>query len=673
MSNARRMSIESLETRRLLAFDPTGAEQELMQLTNRFRTDPRGEFARLFSAASPLKSRDPIFQLELDFFDVDGNMLRNEMAALTPVPPVAWNAEVTEFTRSHNAKMISSNPPQQFHSLTAERRQALLNAGVNLRSVTGETVTAENVFGLSKSTVHLYASYIVDWGVGPGGMQTTRSHRAAYMNDDVDQMGHVITSFSGANFGPLVNTQVFVNIQDPPVMVVGAVFEDKNDSGWYEAGEGIQRPTIQFVGAAGTFSTTAYTAGGYQIELPAGTYTATATGGGMAHPVVVSNIVVGGANVWKNLIYDPAAIPADSSEPNNTLATATTTTGRDQTIGGKSIHLANDGDLFKFVPAGTGDSTFRISFSHAAGDLSLTLLNAAGSTIATANTTGNTETIVSSVTRGTTYYIRVASVGGATNGNYSLTINAPEPRPPVANADRGTVSNESRNLTLNILANDTDPDGDRTQLIPQLAANAPSSFVLGTDNRIRYTAPVNFSGVQRTTYTVTDDQGLRSAPASIEFLVINFADPKPWQNKLLSQDVNGDNLVTPLDIILIINDLNANSIRRLPTTGSVQGYAGFLDTNGDGLASALDILIVINLLNSRLAGGEGEGSVADRSVENRRMVDTTTQGGLSSMAASMPPQEQFSSRLRKHDQALHELSEEQLSPIVSSPTSGKRV
>jgi len=608
MANFRRPTLESLEIRRLLAFDPSGAEQELMQLTNRIRTDPRGEFSRLFTSAAPLTARDPIFQLELDFFQVNGTTLRNELAALTPVPPVAWNEEIVEFARTHNATMINSNPPQQFHSNTAARRRALLDAGVNLRIVNGEQVTSENVYGFAKSTMHLYASYIVDWGPGPGGMQTNRPHRVPFMNDDFEQLGHAITSFSGANFGPLVNTQVFANIQNPPVMVVGAVFEDKNNSGWYEAGEGIRRPTIEFVGAAGTFRTTGFTAGGYQIELPAGTYTATATGGGMAHPVVVPNVVVNQANVWRNLIYDPNAIPPDALEPNNTIATATATTGRDQTFNGLSIHTAGDVDLFRFVPIGTGDATFQIQFTHAAGNLDLSLLNASGGVITTSSTTGNTETINASVTRGTTYFLRVFSVGGAKNGNYRLNINAPEPRPPVANPDRGAVSNLARNLTLNILANDTDPDGDRTKLVPRLAANAPASFTLAADNRVQYTAPPNFSGFQRTTYTVTDDQGLVSAPAAIEMFVLNFAEANPWQNKNIRQDVNGDNSVTPLDVLLIINDLNANAFRRLPTSGSVQGYTGFLDTNGDGMATPADILVVINLLNSRIAGGEGESS-----------------------------------------------------------------
>jgi hypothetical protein len=605
---------EQLEDRRLLTFNPTAAEQELLQLVNRVRTDPRGEFTRLISRVSPITARDAIFQTELDFFRVNGSILQSELAALSPAPPVAWNAAVQEFTAGHNARMLATSPPSQFHSSAAARRQALLDAGVPLRIVSGETIHSENVYGYAKSPMHLFASYIVDWGNGTGGMQTDRPHRRTIMNPHFDQIGHSISGFSGSNFGPLVNTQVLVNIQNPPVMVIGAVFEDKNGSGWYEAGEGIGAATIEFTGAGGTFTTQSWSAGGYQIELPAGTYTARATGRGMAHPTIVSNIVVGSNSVWQNLIYDPAAIPPDSLEPNNTAATATATTGRDQTFSGLSIHTASDVDWFRFMPVSTGEATFRIQFSHAAGNLDMSLHNASQGTLVTANSTANSETIKYTVTRGTTYFLRVYSVGGATNGNYTLTIDAPEPQRPVAVSDRTKVSSASRTVSIDVLANDLDPDGDRTKLVPRLASNAPAAFTLDANRRVVFTMPANApSGFMRTTYTVTDDQDLVSAPANIDVMMVNFSHSRPWQNQARPFDVNGDGQITPLDILTIVNDLNTHGVRSLPTSGSILAFQGLLDTNGDNMVTALDILLVVNHLN-RSGAGEGEALELDPHV-----------------------------------------------------------
>ncbi|MEZ6135242.1 MAG: Ig-like domain-containing protein [Pirellulaceae bacterium] len=605
----RRPVLEELECRRLLALNPTAAEQEFLQLVNRFRVDPVGEYARLISVASPITARNPIFQAELDFFSVNGNTLRSEMLSLRPASPLAWDDGIQRFTASHNAAMINSNPPQQFHSDGVARRQQLIANGVNLRLANGELVTSENVYGFAKSALHLFAGYVIDWGNGPGGMQTGRPHRVSLGNDTFEHFGGTITSFGGANFGPLVNTNVLANIENPPVMAVGAVFEDENNSGWYEAGEGIGGVNIVFSGAAGTFTTTALSAGGYQIELPAGTYTATATGGGMAHPVVLNNIVVSNKNVWKNLIYDPDAIPADGSEPNNSTGAATELTGRDQTLGNRSIHLPNDVDYFRLQPASTGSASFRIQFSHAAGNLDMQLLNASGAVIATSNSTTNDESITAQVTRGATYFVRVYSVGGAVNGSYSLTVDTPEPVAPVGVSDRATVSSAAPTTTLNILANDTDPDGDRTQLVPKLAANAPAAFSLNSQNRVVYTAPAGFSGMHRTTYTVTDDQGLVSPATLIEIFVVNFAAANPWQNPGRATDVNDDGIISGIDVLLIVNELNANGPRELPRTGNISQLFGFLDVSGSGsFVSGQDALLVINTING-VGSGEGESSL----------------------------------------------------------------
>jgi uncharacterized protein YkwD len=631
MRPPRKLSVEQLEFRRLLAINPSAVEQEFMQLTNRFRTDPVGEFSRLISVASPIQARDPIFQLELDTFGVNGTTLRNEFQQLSAVPPLAWSDGTNQFAASHNANLVAAR--QQFHSDGATRRQQLIANGVDLRLANGESVSSENVYGFAKSALHLFAGYIVDWGTGPAGMQTNRPHRASIINSDFDQAGTKVSSVTGAGFGPLVNTHVLVNIEDPKPMVVGAVFEDENASTWYEAGEGIGGVSIVFTGATGTFTTNTFSAGGYQIELPAGTYTATATGAGLSHAVTLNNIVVGNSNVWKNLIYDPDAILPDASEPNNATNTATELSGRDQSLNGRSIHIAADIDFYRFQPKSTGQATIRMQFSNAAGNLDMQLLNASGSVIATASTTGNTETITAQVTRDATYYIRAYSVGGGVNGSYTLSLDAPEPIAGVANSDRASVSNESPATVVNILANDSDADGDRSKLVPQLASNAPASFNVDSQNRLSYSAPAGFSGIERTTYTVVDDQGLVSNPATIEIFVINFAAPQPWTNSRNAVDVNGDNLVTGLDALLIINEINANAARQLPTTGDIRGLFGFLDTSGNGFISGLDVLQVVNAINNAASNnlvGEGENLATTR-IQDEALEQLMAAGAVAEM------------------------------------------
>jgi len=81
-----------------------------------------------------------------------------------------------------------------------------------------------------------------------------------------------------------------------------------------------------------------------------------------------------------------------------------------------------------------------------------------------------------------------------------------------------------------------------------------------------------------------------------------YLPPSPWQNEMIPEDVSGDQAVSPLDVLALINDINLNSSRSLE--GSPVGVAPFLDVNGDRSVSPLDVLMVINFIN-RSGGGEG--------------------------------------------------------------------
>jgi Dockerin type I domain len=76
-----------------------------------------------------------------------------------------------------------------------------------------------------------------------------------------------------------------------------------------------------------------------------------------------------------------------------------------------------------------------------------------------------------------------------------------------------------------------------------------------------------------------------------------------WQNSLNRFDVNRSGEVSPIDALLIINELNARGSRSL--VGSNFVPPPFVDVNGDSTLSPIDVLLVINFLNAR-ANGEGE-------------------------------------------------------------------
>ncbi|MCO6454070.1 MAG: matrixin family metalloprotease [Pirellulaceae bacterium] len=85
-----------------------------------------------------------------------------------------------------------------------------------------------------------------------------------------------------------------------------------------------------------------------------------------------------------------------------------------------------------------------------------------------------------------------------------------------------------------------------------------------------------------------------------------------WQNILNPGDVDGNGVLTPVDVLLVVNYLNANT-----TPGPLPTYPGsapYLDVNNDNLVSPVDALAVINALNQPSSGaseGESSGTAAE--------------------------------------------------------------
>jgi hypothetical protein len=72
----------------------------------------------------------------------------------------------------------------------------------------------------------------------------------------------------------------------------------------------------------------------------------------------------------------------------------------------------------------------------------------------------------------------------------------------------------------------------------------------------------------------------------------------PLQNQLNRHDVTGDGRVTPLDALMIVNDLNNRGSRTISVRGSGSStIPSYLDVSGDNIISPLDALLVINFLN----------------------------------------------------------------------------
>ncbi|MFM7975656.1 MAG: dockerin type I domain-containing protein, partial [Pirellula sp.] len=93
----------------------------------------------------------------------------------------------------------------------------------------------------------------------------------------------------------------------------------------------------------------------------------------------------------------------------------------------------------------------------------------------------------------------------------------------------------------------------------------------------------------------------------LSVLVERMPNTAPWQNPTLRWDVDRSGLVTPLDVLLLIDAINANPIGNLPSPRSGQSLGlPDVDVDGDGKLTPLDVLSTINRLNGTGALGEGE-------------------------------------------------------------------
>ncbi len=107
------------------------------------------------------------------------------------------------------------------------------------------------------------------------------------------------------------------------------------------------------------------------------------------------------------------------------------------------------------------------------------------------------------------------TLGAVASAAALLTVEGPiPPTPPVANADSAnTLSNTP--VTINVLANDTDANGD-TLTIVDVTQGTNGSVVINGGTNVTYTPNAGFIGVDAFTYTITDgNAGTNSATVTI--------------------------------------------------------------------------------------------------------------------------------------------------------------
>lgn len=286
---------------------PSALEQYTLELINRARIDPFGEYDRLVTNA-PANVTSAI-----NFFKVDLNVLRQQFNALTAVAPLAWNENLAAAASGHSAAMIAAD--QQSHQLPGEASLSVrfTNAGYNFTSA------GENVYAFANDPFHAHAGFFIDWGNTATGIQDGAGHRTSIMSSKFVEVGvgYLLENNPATQVGTDVITHNFGNRSGYLSQLTGVAINDLNGDDFYNVGEGLSGVVVSAVGAGGTFTTTTWDSGGYNLEVVDGTYqvsfsygakkwttTATVSGQNVKVDTELANMVSQVSNGTQDSVYD---------------------------------------------------------------------------------------------------------------------------------------------------------------------------------------------------------------------------------------------------------------------------------------------------------------------------------------------------------------------------------
>jgi hypothetical protein len=188
--------------------------------------------------------------------------------------------------------------------------------------------------------------------------------------------------------------------------------------------------------------------------------------------------------------------------------------------------------------------------------------------------------------------------GGTASATVSVSVQGPANRPPVAQNDSYSVNANSSANSLNVLANDSDPDGDSLTLTTVGTPTHGTATISG--NRVAYTPAGGYVGPDSFTYTIADGRGgTATATVTITVQAVVVNQPPVAQNDAFT--VNQNSTANSLNVLANDSDpdgdaltisavgapahgtasINGNRVSYSPATGYV-GSDSFTYTISDG-------------------------------------------------------------------------------------------
>ena len=315
----------------------------------------------------------------------------------------------------------------------------------------------------------------------------------------------VILSESGVNTFPSANDDQFTLEEDSPTTLLNVLANDTDADG----------DTITISNVDNTVGEVAIVNEQIEFTPPAN----------FSGEIVLTYTIIDGFAVGTPGATDNTATVTITVTPINDAPIANTdsvTTSADSPI--EIDVLANDSDI-------EGNNLTIVSASVARGSVVITnnkltytpVLNSSG-----------VEVISYTITDGVSNASSTVSVTIVTTSSNN---------PPVANSDSATINEDAPPLLIDVLANDSDPDGDTLTIT---AVTADSGSVSIVNNKLQYTPLANANGVVSINYTVDDGNGgTNTGSLLITVTPVNDAPVASDQSFNISENAtDGDNIGT---------------------------------------------------------------------------------------------------------------------------------
>lgn len=507
-------------------------EQLFLELINRARANPNAEAARLG-------------------IDLNEGLAAGTISS-TAKQPLAFNDSLQTAIQGHLQDMIDRDFFSHTGSNGSTFIQRIQAAGYTNYITIGENLAFKATTGtpnIEQFVIEEHGDLFIDAGIAG------RGHRTNMLNEFYKEAGAGARTglylSNGTNFNAVFTGNDF-GAKAGNSFVTGVVITDSiSANNFYNVGEGLAGVNVSITDGTTVFNTTTNGGGGYQIQVPAGTWRVTFSGPGITSSITKS-VTIGSQNVKVDLntrtdvptaptisfsstsysineAGDAILITVNLNKAGTTPITVNYATSGGTAVSGVDFTAASG--VLTFSP-GTTSQSFRVAITNdtvlePAETFNLTLTNPTGATLgstpnATVSITDNDVPSISflpvtkSVTESTTSATMTVVLNGPSPStitvNYAATGGTATPGTDfnlIAGTLTFTPGQTSKTITFTVV-NDSRDENDETI---QITLTSPTNATLGNSSVGTYTIVDNDSAPSARFRFLTSSGKTTSAPS----------------------------------------------------------------------------------------------------------------------------------------------------------------